>query len=34
LNIEQDLDQPLVGASGDTTPDYLRVQWSVVTVLP
>jgi len=34
LNIEQDLDQSLVGASGDTTPDYLRVQRSVVTVLP
>jgi prepilin-type N-terminal cleavage/methylation domain-containing protein/prepilin-type processing-associated H-X9-DG protein len=32
LNIEQNLDAPIVGASGDTTQDYLRVQSSVVTV--
>jgi len=32
LNIEQTWNAPLVGASGDTTPDYLRVQSAVVTV--
>jgi prepilin-type N-terminal cleavage/methylation domain-containing protein/prepilin-type processing-associated H-X9-DG protein len=32
LNIEQFRDAALVGASGDTTPDYLRVQAAVVTL--
>jgi prepilin-type N-terminal cleavage/methylation domain-containing protein/prepilin-type processing-associated H-X9-DG protein len=32
LNTEQDLDTSIVGPSGDTTQDYLRVQASVVTV--
>jgi prepilin-type N-terminal cleavage/methylation domain-containing protein/prepilin-type processing-associated H-X9-DG protein len=32
LNTEQGLDAPIVGASGDTTQDYLRVQAAVVTI--
>jgi prepilin-type processing-associated H-X9-DG protein len=32
LNKEQELDTPIIGPSGDTTPDYLRVQRTVVTV--
>jgi prepilin-type N-terminal cleavage/methylation domain-containing protein/prepilin-type processing-associated H-X9-DG protein len=32
LNTEQGLDAPIVGPSGDTTVDYLRVQAAVVTV--
>jgi prepilin-type N-terminal cleavage/methylation domain-containing protein/prepilin-type processing-associated H-X9-DG protein len=34
LNREQGLDQPLVIGSVDTTPDFLRLQASVVKILP